>query len=53
MSEDRTCPECGATLSDAATEGLCQRCLLNLGLEDSTEIEVPASTGNTMFPARQ
>ena len=30
------CPSCGAELSQASPQGLCQVCLLKLGLSDSS-----------------
>src|SRR5437870_13765799 len=32
MSAQRICPECGAALSADAPEGLCPRCLVEMGL---------------------
>ncbi|MBI3714492.1 MAG: serine/threonine protein kinase, partial [Betaproteobacteria bacterium] len=32
MISDQTCPECGATLPANAPQGLCPRCLANMGL---------------------
>ena len=35
MPEDNTCPGCGSPLPDGRPEGLCPKCLLNLGLVES------------------
>ena len=53
MAEGRTCPECGATLSDTETEGLCPRCLMKLGLGVPTEKEVLASTEDVVDVPRR
>ena len=35
MAETRLCPECGAELPTEAPEGLCPKCLLTAGLDNS------------------
>ena len=36
MTQQRTCPSCGAPLPADAPEGLCRACLLKRGLETNT-----------------
>jgi len=53
MNGQRTCPQCGATLSCDAPEGLCPKCLVRAGLSvvsgqssvDET-VKEPAENGN-------
>jgi tRNA A-37 threonylcarbamoyl transferase component Bud32 len=43
MSDPRRCPQCGAPLPADAQQGLCPKCLLQLGFESQAG---PASSGN-------
>ena len=36
MSQQHICPECGTEWSGESTEGVCPKCLLKAGLEQST-----------------
>ena len=40
MSAKRGCPECGASLTSNAPEGLCPRCLMGAGETGSTSVRV-------------
>lgn len=51
MADTRLCPQCEADLPTDAPEGLCPRCLLNVGLDDSTENVTPASDAVTIGPS--
>src|SRR5437588_7662057 len=42
MSAKTTCPECGAELSVNAPEGLCPKCLVEMGLRLTQKIEARA-----------
>jgi WD40 repeat protein/serine/threonine protein kinase len=39
----RKCPRCGATLAAGVPDGLCLRCLLELGIKTGSEAEVAAA----------
>src|SRR6266436_6782214 len=46
MNAERTCPQCGATLTNKAPRGLCPRCLIELARDlDATEILSAAGSG--------
>ena len=48
MSETRLCPQCGAEMPNEAPEGLCPKCLLNVGLNDPACDEEPAAEAETI-----
>src|ERR1044071_3399309 len=37
MSLERKCPECGTELTDSSSEGLCLKCLLQVGTDPSPD----------------
>ncbi len=42
MTEALACPKCGDRLPDDAPEGLCPKCLIQIGLESGNELDVAA-----------
>ena len=52
MAETRLCPQCGAELPTEAPEGLCPKCLLTAGLDDSVTDQLPAADAATIVPSR-
>jgi len=51
MSQDRSCPECGAAIPAGASDGLCTQCLLSLGLDAPDPLESPAPPRKPASPA--
>lgn len=51
MAEIRRCPECGAELASNAPEGLCPKCLLAAGLEETGAEQAPAADAATIVPS--
>ena len=51
MAEIRRCPECEAELASNAPEGLCPRCLLAAGLEETGAEQAPAADAATIVPS--
>jgi predicted Ser/Thr protein kinase len=53
MSETRHCPKCGAELSPGAAQGLCPKCLLDVGLESqAANAAGQAPTGPFVTPTQ-
>ena len=51
MAEIRRYPECEAELASNAPEGLCPRCLLAAGLEETGAEQAPAADAATIVPS--
>ena len=51
MAETRLCPQCGAELPTEAPEGLCPKCLLTAGLDNSASDQIPAADAATIAPS--
>src|SRR5437588_7533895 len=46
MSEARVCPKCGSSVASDAPQGLCPRCLLQMGLGGTSGVEPTAVYGS-------
>ena len=51
MAEPRLCPQCGEKLPSEAPEGLCPKCLLTVGLDNSASEQVPMTDTATIVPS--
>ena len=53
MTETRHCPKCGAELSADAAQGLCPKCLLDVGLESQVASAPGEAAAGPLIPPSQ
>ncbi len=50
MTENKTCPECGAPLPPDAPAGVCPKCLLQAGIQDAETDQEQIAAAQTLLP---